>query len=248
MPPDEEVETIEEEVEVPSEEIEPDSEPSTNDDGLTEAEVKEAQNLYKLLKDPGTQKSVLRVLAEKAGVFQEPPTTQQEVQETKRDLMKILEEKLGPDLKWLAPKLGGALEEILEQEREESGKSLQLVERRDMENEVVRVSEKLNRETKGEYGKLENRMNQLADKILPAPGVSVEEYCRHLYAIASGEKGRNVEKNRLADKINRNANNASERLRSTSSSSSTTTSTSESGKKLTVREAVQQAAKQLEKK
>jgi len=222
-----------------------DDEPPADDDGLSEAEVKESKNLYKLLKDPSTQKSVLRVLAEKAGVFVDPPSTKVEVKEAKKDFKKILEEKLGPDLKWLVPKLGDALEEMFDQEREENQSKLSSIEEKDTANEVLRVSEKLNRETKGEYKKLEARMNQLADEILPAPGQSVEKYCRNLYAIASSERRGNTEKNKLADKINRNANNASERLRSTSGQSSSSDTAPKKG--ISIKEAVALAAKQLEK-
>jgi hypothetical protein len=246
MPPEEITPQEEVEVEIPAEEveeeIESDDEPSPEE--LSEAEQKEAKNLYKLLKDPNTQKQVLRVLAQSAGVLEQPPQTREEVKETKKDIQKILEEKLGSDFKWLVPKLSGALEEILEQEREERSVELSALTEKETINEVVRVSEKLNRETKGEYKKLENRMNQLADEILPAPGMSVEKYCRHLYAIASSEIKVNTQKNKLADKINRNASNASERLRSTSAG---TERGKAPDKPMTLKQAVQFAAKQQEK-
>lgn len=244
MPPDEE----EVEVEIPDDEEE-EKTPESDDEPPVEGELsadeaKEAKNLYKLLKDPSTQKQVLRVLAGSAGLLDQPPATKEEVKEVKKDFKTILEEKLGPDLKWLVPKLSGALEEMFEQEREERTTELSALTQKETVNEVVRVSEKLNRETKGEYKKLENRMNQLADEILPAPGQSVEKYCRHLFAIASSETRTNSQKNRLADKINRNANDATERLRSTNNGER---GLKAPDKPMSLKEAVRFAAKQQEK-
>lgn len=238
---------------VESEEVESDDEPVVEEsdevEGMTKAELKEAQNLYKLLKDPKTQKDVLRVLAKSAGIMEDPPETPQEVREEKKNLLKILEERLGPDLKWLAPKLGGALEEILEQERETHAESFQAIERKEVENNVVQATAKLNRETKGEFSKLENRMNELALEVLPAPGQSVEKYMRNLYAIASSEKGNKVDKSKLADKIIRNASNASERVRSVNNGGQEpSTSNNKGDGKLTLKQAVAAAAKSLEKK
>jgi KaiC/GvpD/RAD55 family RecA-like ATPase len=249
MPPDEEIVDDEGNVVVDPDEGQSDDEPpaTTATEELSEAEAKEAKNLYQLLKNPATQKDVLRVLAKSAGVMEDPPTTVTEVRETKKDLMKILEDKLGPDLKWLVPKLGGALEEILEQERDDSQKSFETIEREKVENQVLTISEKLNRESKGEFNKLQGRMDQLASEILPAPGQSVEKYMRHLFIIAQAERGNKVDKNKLADRIARNASNASERTRSVNDNTGGGTQP-KPGEKVSLKQAVAQAAKALESK
>lgn len=249
--PEEPEEEEEEEEEPGSEEEEPDEE-LDEESSLTKKEQLEAKNLYKLLKDPKTSSNVLKVLAQQAGILnndRSPIETAEDVKEAKQDLRKILEESLGPDLKWLVPKLGPALEKILNQERESNSTRVDELEHQKVQDDVVRISDKLNRETKGDFKRFESRMSQLADEILPSSNMSVEKYMRYLYNIASSERRSNQQKSQLADKINRNASNASERLRSAGSPHAKDDGP-KPGKdgKISVRDAVNYAMKQQVKK
>lgn len=241
---DEEVD--EENPEVAVDETATDEETEVADETTTELsdeELKQAKGLFKLLKNPQTQKSTLKILAEQAGVLEKPAENKTELKQQKKDLKSILEEKLGPDLKWLVPKLGDAMEEILEQERG----SLYSLQEQQKVDELVRATEKLNRETKGDFQRQESRMSQLADEILPAPGMSVEKYVRHLYSIASSERRGNQTQSKLVDRINRNASNASERVRGITSGSKEVDDKAKAGK-LSLKEAVAFAAQKLDKK
>lgn len=188
-------------------------------DALTEDDEKEAKALFKLLKNKGTQVDVIRVLAHKAGLLdpQAPPQNKTEEKKAKQGLREILKEGLGPEYdNLLGDRLEKVLSKVLEQERE----SLKELEAVQVENKVDAAFDKLAAETKGESNKYKARMNQLVDELQMAPGTSVEKYIRNLYRIASSEGKANNTGKQIADRINRNANNAADRLNSSSSSHS----------------------------
>jgi hypothetical protein len=192
---------------------------SSQTDDLDEEESKEALKLYKILKDPTNGPLVLEALAKKAGLLgKNTPETKTEVKEAKKAIVDILAEKLGPEAKFLAPKIGEALEEIFANEREEQQEKFQQLETEKVQNQVIAATERLARETKGESKKFEARMNELALELLPSPEMSVDRYLRMLYTLASGKAaGNNKVSNIAANRIRQNANNVSERLRTSTS-------------------------------
>ena len=182
---------------------------------LTAEQVTEAHNLYKLLTNPNSQKSTLEYLAREAGIQigeGKAPETKAEAKEAAKKTQEILEEALGVDLKWLAPKLAIAFDKLLEQSEGKTKEQLDKLAEKQVVKEVDQAYEKLARDTKGESRKFESRMVGLADKLFPAPGMSTEEYIRHLYTIASASGEGKSAKLRLAEKINKNSKDVPGRI------------------------------------
>jgi hypothetical protein len=231
---EEETEENDEESEEEDEEAGEEAEPK-----LGEAQQKEANSIYKLLADPATQKSTLEILAKQAGLLG-TQDTKKEVKEDAETLVKILEDSLGENLKWLAPKLAPALEKMLGKEREASTKTLSDLKNQQVVKEVSDAYETLAKETKGLSRKFESKMVKLADEIYPAPGMSVVKYVRTLYTLASAEGTAKLSKEQLAEKINRNSKDAPGRL--TNSSTSAGGKGRDSSVRVSLKDAVRQAA------
>lgn len=181
---------------------------------ISEDEIKEAKNLYKLLKDPATQKDVLRVLASQAGLL-EKVETKQDVKDAKKSVKDILKAKLGDKFDFLTPMLSEALEEILQGERAENAQQLGTVQQTQLNTEVQNVFNKLSSETKGASRQLESKMDALSKKFPPGADISVDEYVRGLYQMASSGTAKGNSK-QIADRINRNSSDVPGRLASRS--------------------------------
>lgn len=234
---------LEETEETPAEETasEPaDETPET--DGLSEDEQKESQNLYRLLKDPKTAKSVVAALAAQQGLLQSDsgkPLTKPEERAARKEIKEILSDALGKDYQFLADKLSTAFEGVLEQERADSSARFAEIQRGNVEREVVANYEKLAKDTKGESKKYEARMAQLAEEI-PIGSQDVRTYIERLYTVAAGERKTSPQK--VADQIRRNAGDASARLRT---GAQAPTQNSIPDKKMSLNESVAWATEQL---
>jgi hypothetical protein len=212
--------TDEEEVEESGEETEEgDEEEEEDEEELSETELKESKALFKLLKDPATRTDVIAEMARRSGILKEvsADTTDKKIAKTALSVVDTLKESLGTEYAFLADKLGPGIEKLLKQERDALGERVSTTEAKHLENEIESIYLKLGKETRGEFGKFEKEITRLADKVMPAPGTTTEEYIRMLYSIASSGKGATNLKRNLADKINRNANDAAGRLASSGS-------------------------------
>jgi hypothetical protein len=176
------------------------------------AEAIEAKNLYRALKNPATSRAVIAALTEQLGMNKAPAETKAEEKRQVKDVKSILGEALG-EYKFLADKLGPAIEQILESERESNETRFAAQEQYRIEQEVVAATAELNRVTKGESSKLEARMNELSQEI-PVGTQSVKTYINRLYTIAAGERQK-IEPRRIADKVRANANDPTARLQGT---------------------------------
>ena len=183
----------------------------SEEDALADEELKEAANLYKLLRDKDTRKLVLRTLGEKAGLFDKTPETPKEVAQVKRDIKSILTEKLGKEYEFLIPKLGDALETILDDVKESQTALLGQLQQEQINSQVSSELDSLARETKGVSRGLESKMSALSQKFPPGEGLSVKEYVRGLYAMAAEGKPTTSAK-QIAERINRNYKDVPSRL------------------------------------
>lgn len=199
-----------EEEETPTEEEE-ESTSETEDDELSEDEIKEARNLYKLLKNPASAKDVIQHLADKTGLSK--VDTKTEVKESKKAILDIFKEKLGPEFGFISEKISAAVEEVLNAERKERDDAQKVIEAKKVEAEVVSVFKELNKRTNGESIKLEAKMMKIAEDFLPGPNTSVKVYVNQLYTLATA--GKQVNNNKVIDKIRQNSNDTSGRLRAT---------------------------------
>ena len=204
----------------PDSEDEPDGSDASQEDELDDASKDEALRLYKALKDPKAGPAVLAALAQQAGLLgRNLPETPKEVATAKKAVKEILKDSLPENMKFLADQLGPAIEEVFKAEREEQQEKFQQIEIQRVEGQVVAAYERLSKETKGESKRLEARMAEIATQISPAPELSVDQYIRFLYQIASNGKGTQVSNTRVvADRIRRNANDLPGRLRTTTGS------------------------------
>lgn len=221
------LETTDEEVEIVDPSDTGDKDPDTDSDeaddvdleedaDLSEEDVKQSKNLFRLLKDPQTRANTLRILATKEGILKEdaPPQTQREVDKAQKSIKELVKEKFGKDYAFISDIFGETLQLAFEQEREYTRAQLNTVQIREVEREASSALEKLSRETKGESTKFMPAMTKLMDSIKPSKDLSQLEYFRHLYTIASSGKRIASTKAQLDDKIRRNSNNAAERLQS----------------------------------
>lgn len=241
--------TGEEEVVQEGDEQQSDDEPDQEDPAeqdLAGESLEEAKRLYKALSDPVKGPQVLKALAFNAGLLSANlPETKKEEKVAKKAIVDVLAEKLGPEAKFLAPKIGEALEEIFQQEREEQQAQFQQIQIQNTEREVVEITKKLNQETKGGYAKLEGRLEILATEIPIGPGMTIEKYLRYLYAIASSEANKTVSPKTLANKIRQNANDLPSRLRTSSATGGPGDQVPD--KKMNLKESIKWASDQLTK-
>jgi hypothetical protein len=191
----------------------PEGEEAEEEEDFSESEADESKRLYKALKDPKTAGPIIAALAQQAGILTgKQPETKAEEKKATRDVKAILSEALG-EYKFLADKLGPAIESILQQERESNEVKFAEQAQHRIEGEVVSATDKLSRETKGESRKLEAKMNELSQEI-PIGTMSVETYVRRLYTIAAADKVKTAPK-QISDRIRRNANDATARIQGT---------------------------------
>jgi hypothetical protein len=226
-----EVEEAEEEAE--EEEKAEEEEP----DKLSDEEVLNAKNLFKALKNPSTAKEIISVLARNAGLLE----TKQDVHTASKTIQEVFKESLGPDFAFIAEKLAPAIEKVLLSQKEDYENRLREVRQQQLtaqtESEVEKALSKLNRVTKGESKKFEAAMTHLMDDILPGNRTTTEDYIFKLYRIASSEQSEKRAKEKMTNKINRNANDVTSRLASAAPTDST-----KGIKKISLDEAIKYAA------
>src|ERR1700677_5180352 len=107
---------IEQEVEVES-----DDEPIIpNIEDLSDDEKVEAEKFYRLMKDPAVRVQLVAEMARNAGLLKDvsKESTSKEVAVAKKSIESLLEEELGPTMKFMVPGLSKAIDKILAQERE----------------------------------------------------------------------------------------------------------------------------------
>ena len=241
--------TVVEDQEVPVEGIEEetpveDAEEEETTDELDEASLEEAKKLYKALKDPNQATAVVSALAGQMGLLRNPPETKAEVKEAKKDVKEILKLAVGTEYAFLSDRIGNALDQIFDQERNERQAEIQQLSNAQVERDSLAAMNALRTETKGESQKFEAKMIEISKKILPSPGMSIKEYLNILYTVATAGKQTGIVKSQLNDKIRRNANDVTSRLRSGGSVKDEVGF--DPNKKYSLKQSVALAARQLE--
>lgn len=185
------------------------------DEDLDEQELKEARMLYKTLKSkPDEARGLIADLANRMGMPLAKIETKKEEKQVKKILTDRLKDALGPELGFIAEKIGPIFEEALEEERHGLVAVQQAVEVQQLTKESETALSKLAKETNGLSRKFESKMVQLMDKFPSSPEISTEEYIRGIAAIAMGSKLQQVATSKVTGKINRNANDVPGRLAS----------------------------------
>lgn len=216
------VETTEEVA--PVEEVVEKKEPPTaeelDDLGLTKQQVSEARQLFAALRDPNKSATVVEFLATKAG-FVKPPETKKEVTEQKKGIIEDLKEALGPELAYLADKMGPVLQKHLEDQIKESQTDVRQ-KLSDLETEkLVSIADKAQETIGKKYfadGKVPDNlaveMSKIMERFNASPGQAMEDYMEEVLVVAARKTGTVLSVKDKQQKIEKNRNDAPSRLAS----------------------------------
>lgn len=243
--PEPELEVQETETEESAEAEPPETDATADAEDLSAQELLESKNLYKALKDPSTRSSIVAALAQQAGLLlttSGKPPSEAQTEKAAKTVQELLADSLGKEYSFLAPKLGPAIEAVLNQERETQNARFAEIQQSNVEREVVVATEKIAQETKGASKVFEARMAALSEEI-PIGNLSVEKYVRNLYVLASNERRTSPQK--VADQIRRNSAGP-ERLRTSSAGAPSGPQIPD--KKMSLDESVRWASDQLLRK
>lgn len=166
-------------------------------------ELKSAQSLYNLLKDPEKGKEIALYLAAKFGVLPQGATKQEE-----KKVVKALTERLKEAIPesyrdlmgdWLPGVMEILKEEITGEVRGELSELQKVNIKREVDSEISEFYK-----TNPDAKLYDKEMAELAKRMPQGEGLSLQEYMSNLYTIASKNKeaGRSVKE--VVDKINRN--------------------------------------------
>lgn len=228
-------------VEEAKEEAKPEKKAAAEDDGI---DVTQAKNLYKALSDPKTAKPIIEALARQSGLLGDEPTKAQ-TKEVKKTIQAVFKEALGDKLGFLAEELGPAIEAVLKHYGEEQDSKLAAITRREVENETARAVEDLYKSHK-DFEKYESRVLELMDEIAPGPNTKTSAYMEKLYRIAKSEAEEASTSEKMKAKLKKSSEDAPGRLSSASDREAATKAAPKAN--MTIEEALQKAALELEEK
>jgi len=161
-------------------------------------------DLLSLLQNPQTQKQTILALAKQAGLLEAPAEKKKEEPPTVEEMLRQV---LGDEYNLLPPKIGRALEKILEVKikavTDTLAESQELQIQRDAKNAEVALLKKYK-----DVSKYQNAMLQIMEQYHPAAGVSQSDYLEDVYLLAKAKAGKSIgEKAALqfANRVNRNA-------------------------------------------
>jgi hypothetical protein len=218
-----------------------------NIEDLSEDEKLEAEKFYRLMKDPAVRVQLVAEMARNAGLLKDvtQDSSTKEVAKAKKSIESLLEEELGPTMKFMVPGLSKAIDKILAQEREVHQAAISEVTQQQVLSETSKVLDKLSRETNGASRKFENQIATLIEKYPMANGQDVESYLRDMLTLASKGQVKAVTTKQLNNKIRTAANDVSSRLPKGSGSPG---SDSLPAGKMNINQSIAWAAKQLEQR
>ncbi|MGH7239770.1 MAG: hypothetical protein ACREHG_06845 [Candidatus Saccharimonadales bacterium] len=206
----------------------PNTDEVEEDDGLSKLEIVQARQLFSALKDPEQSGSIIDFLASNSG-YKRPDevVTKKDEIAAKKDLAKHLEESLGDDFKWLAPKLGPAIESYINDIRDETNQTIEektsKLEEAHQETELRKYREEATHAEKDiaqkyyQDGKVpktvSDMMIKVMDRFQPTPEMSPTDYMNEVYQIAAMKTGGIPNEITKQQKINSNRNNAPSNLK-----------------------------------
>lgn len=196
-------------------------EPGVDDLGLTPEEQKQARQLLAGLKDPGKAPVILQHLMKAAGL--EAPETKKEVKEVKKALTEQLKDALGPELAYMADKMGPVFQAFLDekiaevQEKNEVRFSEVAIERE------AKVADTAQQELAQEFfgtpelpAEFITAVSGLIDDYKPKAGQTTKSYLKDMLHLAAGRLGKPLSKQtqQTDKKIDKNRTDAASRLAS----------------------------------
>lgn len=219
---------------------------TTTVDDLSPEQLEEARRLYRALSSYDTAGPLVAALAERTGLLKNlGQQTQTEVKETKKDILGILEEELGPTYKFLAPNLSKALTKVLAAEREVQQQVVSEIQINQTLESVNKTLDSLAKETQGTSRQLENRMAEIMKEYPIQSNGNTDKYIRDIYTLASAGRVKATVQKTVADKVRRNASNVADRVGRNGAANPGTDSIP--AKKLGLKGSVEWALSQLDK-
>lgn len=195
MPEDEKI------VSAVDEKVEPTEEEKTVAEE-TKKETEEAVRLYRALNGDNGVK-VLEILAREAGLNLD--STKVSAAEKKDAIMDMLEENLGPQYKFLAPKLGPVLKQLLQESKSETERRFSELTNRDLEKETDSALTDVMKDHT-DFHLFAKDIQKLMEEIAPAKGISQKIYLNRLYRLAKQEAEEKGTEQKRAERLSRAAN------------------------------------------
>lgn len=192
-----------------------------DDFGLTPDQQKEAKRLFAGLGDPNKSKAIVKLLAEAQGYSL--PETRTEVKETAKGMVEDMKEALGPELGYLADKMGPVFEKYLksavDEAKTEAKSSVDAITYKESIVESDLAISTLAKEyfADGKLpAKLEAEMAKLADSYKSDGSLGMKDYLEELLVLAGRRTKTTLTKidPSRQKKIDRNRNDAPSRLAS----------------------------------
>lgn len=196
-----------------SEEVAQSEEPKVVED----QDAEQGRTLVQALRDPTKAPFIIDWLARQNGYSKETIETKRDVKEAKSELTGILEAELGEELKFIAPKLGAALDKYLEkalsaaprnEEIENLRGRVEMQERSKIESEISDTHTAISQEYFGSNDMPENVGKSLSaamDQFPPSDSnMSASTYYRKIFNFVVGELGltkKNPAQVRQGDKV-----------------------------------------------
>ena len=161
----------------------------TTETGPSQEQIAQAMQIYQALNNPNTAPAAVEFLAKQLGFslssVQQPSAPSPREKEAELGIKEMIAKELGDDYAFLAPKLGGAIENVINRAL---GPMQEQMQRTQVTNEFDRAMADLNTETKGDFGKHENEIVKVLQRLRPADGVSTKEFLRDAYNLARAGK------------------------------------------------------------
>ena len=187
-------------------------------------ELDNALKLFRALNDPETGPSIIKVMAEKAGISSD--STKKEVKAAAKTINDVVMEKLGPDFSVLGGKLSEILETVVPAIVAQVAKPIQ---ERTIATEQAQIKRELGIALDASFNKydevpekVQRKVSALVDEMPPKPGTDPEKYFDRIVKIAANEleielKPRKIKEEsseKKQEKIVRNKRDAFSRLAS----------------------------------
>lgn len=221
-------------------------------------DAENGRTLIQALRDPERAAVVIDFLAKQAGYTKGElaSATKTEVKEAGTDITKILEEELGDEFKFLAPKFGKALDRYLKNLQVDDSRTATLearienAERREIEVEVSRAHTNLAQTYFGSDEMPENvvtEMSRAMDKF-PAtdPKQTPSDYYNDVFIYVVGKLGLQKKSATRSERIERNRADAPARNLSATNRGITAGPNGSRPRKMGLRDAVELAVEQVE--
>lgn len=202
---------------------EPEEGDEADEFGFKKADRLEANRLLAALRDSSKGPVVVKFLAEQAGLLQ-APENRKEAKEQAKSLVEDLKTSFGPELEYLADKMGPVLEKHLLKVAEESQKDIRKTLDDDamarLQEKATTAQQELAVEFFGEGKEIPDNLAKetirTMDRISPSSGQSTKDYIKDCLFVAAGRIGMQLQKIDPSQKsrVDRNRNDAPSRLAS----------------------------------